>query len=44
MLKIDWNIFTLSFIQCAGVQPWLIQGIQSGDSVAELDTIVLIKY
>ena len=29
---------------CARVQPWWIQGIQSGDGVGELDTIALIKY
>ena len=29
---------------CAGVQPWWIQGIRSGDGVGELDTVALIKY
>ena len=28
----------------AGVQPWWIQGIQSGDGIGKLDTIALIKY
>ena len=32
-------------IKTAGVQPWLIQGIRSGDSVGEdQDTIASIRY
>ena len=42
--KAHISLFLPLKLLIAGIQPWWIQGIWSGDGIGKLDTITLIKY
>ena len=45
VLILEQDLKTVRWEEGAGVQPWLIQGIRSGDGVSEdQDTIASIRY